>query len=67
MLAIVGNNGAGKSTLLKAISGIAKYQRGSMYYAGDRELAGLRTARLLLEEAELTASTNGPQSSVPWQ
>jgi energy-coupling factor transport system ATP-binding protein len=34
MLAIVGNNGAGKSTLLKAISGIAKYQRGSMYYAG---------------------------------
>lgn len=33
MLAIVGNNGAGKSTLLKAISGIAKYQKGSMYYA----------------------------------
>ncbi len=32
MLAIVGNNGAGKSTLLKAISGIAKYQQGSMYY-----------------------------------
>lgn len=33
MLAIVGNNGAGKSTLLKAISGIAKYQRGKMYFA----------------------------------
>lgn len=33
MLAIVGNNGAGKSTLLKAISGIAKYQQGSIYYA----------------------------------
>ena len=33
MLAIVGNNGAGKSTLLKAISGIAKYQQGSMFYA----------------------------------
>lgn len=35
MLAIVGNNGAGKSTLLKAISGIAKYQGGSMYYASS--------------------------------
>lgn len=35
MLAIVGNNGAGKSTLLKAISGIAKYQEGSMYYMGE--------------------------------
>ena len=34
MLAIVGNNGAGKSTLLKAISGIAKYQQGSMYFSG---------------------------------
>ncbi len=34
MLAIVGNNGAGKSTLLKAISGIARYQQGSVYYAG---------------------------------
>lgn len=33
MLAIVGNNGAGKSTLLKAISGIAKYQKGSMFFA----------------------------------
>ncbi len=33
MLAVVGNNGAGKSTLLKAISGIAKYQQGSMYLA----------------------------------
>jgi len=32
MLAIVGNNGAGKSTLLKAISGIAKYQQGSMFF-----------------------------------
>lgn len=32
MLAIVGNNGAGKSTLLKAISGIAKYQKGSIYF-----------------------------------
>jgi energy-coupling factor transport system ATP-binding protein len=40
MLAIVGNNGAGKSTLLRAISGIAKYQEGSMYFAaagGDQE------------------------------
>ena len=37
MLAIVGNNGAGKSTLLKAISGIAKYQQGSMYYADNGE------------------------------
>ncbi|QOX64988.1 ABC transporter ATP-binding protein [Anoxybacterium hadale] len=35
MLAIVGNNGAGKSTLLKAISGIVKYQEGSIYY-GDK-------------------------------
>lgn len=33
MLAVVGNNGAGKSTLLKAISGIAKYQQGSMFLA----------------------------------
>ena len=33
MLAIVGNNGAGKSTLLKTISGIAKYQQGSLYYS----------------------------------
>ncbi len=32
MLAIVGNNGAGKSTLLKAISGLVKYQKGSMYF-----------------------------------
>lgn len=32
MLAIVGNNGAGKSTLLKAISGIVKYQKGSIYF-----------------------------------
>ncbi len=32
MLAIVGNNGAGKSTLLKTISGIAKYQQGSMFF-----------------------------------
>lgn len=36
MLAIVGNNGAGKSTLLKTISGIAKYQKGSMYLADIR-------------------------------
>lgn len=35
MLAIVGNNGAGKSTLLKTISGIARYQEGSMYYMGE--------------------------------
>lgn len=35
MLAIVGNNGAGKSTLLKTISGIAKYQEGSIYYRGQ--------------------------------
>ena len=35
MLAIVGNNGAGKSTLLRAISGIAKYQEGSMYFVPD--------------------------------
>ncbi|MFV0516173.1 MAG: ABC transporter ATP-binding protein [Aminipila sp.] len=35
MLAIVGNNGAGKSTLLKAISGIAKYQEGSITYMGE--------------------------------
>lgn len=35
MIAIVGNNGAGKSTLLKTISGIAKYQEGSMYYMGE--------------------------------
>lgn len=35
MIAIVGNNGAGKSTLLKAISGIAKYQEGDIYYRGE--------------------------------
>ncbi len=40
MLAIVGNNGAGKSTLLKAISGIAKYQQGSMFYADASNIAG---------------------------
>lgn len=40
MLAIVGNNGAGKSTLLKAISGIAKYQQGSMFYADPSYIAG---------------------------
>lgn len=39
MLAVVGNNGAGKSTLLKAISGIARYQQGSMFYA-EAEPAG---------------------------
>jgi energy-coupling factor transport system ATP-binding protein len=33
MLTIVGNNGAGKSTLLKAISGIVKYQQGTMFFA----------------------------------
>lgn len=37
MLAIVGNNGAGKSTLLKAISGIAKYQNGSIYYGEENQ------------------------------
>ncbi|MBN7774087.1 DUF3744 domain-containing protein [Clostridium aminobutyricum] len=35
MIAVVGNNGAGKSTLLKAISGLAKYQEGHMYYQGE--------------------------------
>lgn len=35
MIAVVGNNGAGKSTLLKAISGIAKYQEGHIYYQGE--------------------------------
>jgi energy-coupling factor transport system ATP-binding protein len=35
MIAIVGNNGAGKSTLLKAISGIAKYQEGTIYFMGE--------------------------------
>jgi len=40
MLAIVGNNGAGKSTLLKAISGIAKYQMGSMFYADPSNRVG---------------------------
>ncbi|MDD3169511.1 MAG: ABC transporter ATP-binding protein [Eubacteriales bacterium] len=39
MLAIVGNNGAGKSTLLKAISGIAKYQKGSIFYAEPTDAA----------------------------
>jgi energy-coupling factor transport system ATP-binding protein len=45
MLAIVGNNGAGKSTLLKTISGIVKYQEGSMYLAegfdGHKPAAGI--------------------------
>ena len=40
MLAIVGNNGAGKSTLLKAISGIAKYQKGSMFFADSVRVPG---------------------------
>ncbi len=40
MLAIVGNNGAGKSTLLKAISGIAKYQQGSMFLADADRISG---------------------------
>lgn len=39
MLAIVGNNGAGKSTLLRAISGIAKYQQGSMFFVNPSHLA----------------------------
>ncbi|QAT44040.1 ATP-binding cassette domain-containing protein [Aminipila luticellarii] len=49
MLAIVGNNGAGKSTLLKTISGIAKYQEGSMYYMGeciDKWSAGKRASAI---------------------
>lgn len=40
MLAIVGNNGAGKSTLLKAISGLAKYQEGSVFF-GEEESSSL--------------------------
>lgn len=49
MLAVVGNNGAGKSTLLKTISGIAKYQEGSMYYMGeciDKWSAGKRASAI---------------------
>jgi ATPase components of various ABC-type transport systems, contain duplicated ATPase len=38
MLAVVGNNGAGKSTLLRTISGIAKYQKGSMFFADIPEI-----------------------------
>jgi energy-coupling factor transport system ATP-binding protein len=62
MLAIVGNNGAGKSTLLKAISGIAKYQQGSMYYmenAGGAEPAG----SAITTETE-GAAGDGPGDSV---
>lgn len=34
-LIILGNNGAGKSTLLKVISGIARNNKGKMYYKGQ--------------------------------
>jgi len=47
MLAIVGNNGAGKSTLLKAISGIAKYQQGSMFYADPSYITGASEEKMI--------------------
>ncbi|MHB1467556.1 MAG: ABC transporter ATP-binding protein [Solirubrobacteraceae bacterium] len=45
-VSIIGPNGAGKSTLLKALYGLVPPRAGSVLFAGEHELAGLKPHRI---------------------
>jgi branched-chain amino acid transport system ATP-binding protein len=46
VVSIIGANGAGKSTLLKAISGLMKVKKGSIFYK-DKDIAGMSANRIV--------------------
>lgn len=46
IVTLIGANGAGKSTLLRAVMGLVKPERGSVYY-GDQDITGLNSRKIV--------------------